>query len=151
MLAFRQILLWLDVPILDDFRPLGDLGVDRHGECIRRATGDFDTLLGELVAHVRLPQYDIHVAIEECDYFCGCTRRREQRVRRDRFGGELAWVRLPNSGVAVDIPLLTTNNVTLQPDESVTPDDVVERTFAARAADRDEEMAAMRKVIAQNR
>ena len=60
-------------------------------------------------------------------------------------------MRLPNSGVAVGIPLLTTNNVTPQPDESVTPDDVVERTFAARAADRDEEMAAMRKVITQNR
>ena len=104
-----------------------------------------------LVAHVRLQQYDIHVAIEECDYVCGCTRRREQRVRRDRFGGALAWVRLPHSGVAVDIPLLTTNNITALPDESVTPDDVVERTFAARAADRDEEMAAIRKVIAQNR
>ena len=108
-------------------------------------------MLGVLVAHVRLQQYDIHVAIEECDYVCGCIRRREQRVRRDRFGGALAWVRLPHSGVAVDIPLLTTNNVTPQPDESVTPDDMVERTFAARAAESDEEMTAMRKVIAQNR
>ena len=56
--------------------------------------------------------------------------------RRGLNGGELVGVRLPNSGVAVDIPLLSTNNVTPQPDESVTPDVVVRRTFAARAGAR---------------
>lgn len=55
-------------------------------------------------------------------------------------GGELTWVTLPNSGVSVDIPLLSSEPATPQPDASVTPDIVVKRTFAARVAGRDAEM-----------
>ena len=70
--------------------------------------------------------------------------------RRGLNGGELARVTLPNSGVAFDIPLLTTNNLTPQPDESVTSDIVVARTYAARASGRDEEMEAVWQAIARS-
>jgi C-terminal processing protease CtpA/Prc len=62
-------------------------------------------------------------------------------------GGQLAWVTLPNSGVAVDIPLLAASYGMATPDASVTPDIVVTRTFEARRAGRDLEMAAVRREI----
>jgi C-terminal processing protease CtpA/Prc len=62
-------------------------------------------------------------------------------------GGELTWVTLPNSGVAIDIPLLASNPIEPQPDASIEPDIAVTRTFVTRAAGRDLEMeAAMRKI-----
>jgi C-terminal processing protease CtpA/Prc len=64
-------------------------------------------------------------------------------------GGELAWVTLPNSGVSVDIPLLSSVPLAPQPDASVTPDVVVPRTFAARAAGRDDEMTAAIRALQQ--
>ena len=57
--------------------------------------------------------------------------------------GQLAWVNLPNSGVAVDIPLLAQSYTASTPDASITPDIVVERRFAARAAGQDQEMEAV--------
>jgi hypothetical protein len=57
--------------------------------------------------------------------------------------GQLAWVNLPNSGVAVDIPLLAQSYTATTPDASITPDIVVERRFAARAAGQDQEMEAV--------
>jgi Peptidase family S41 len=64
-------------------------------------------------------------------------------------GGELAWVTLPNSGVSVDIPLLSAVPLTPQPDASVAPDVMVKRTFAARAAGQDEEMEIAMNVLPQ--
>lgn len=64
---------------------------------------------------------------------------------RGLTGGELTWVNLPHSGVAVDVPLLATRYESDTPDRSVIPDIVVERRFSAQRAGIDEEMqAAMR-------
>jgi len=68
--------------------------------------------------------------------------------RRGLNGGQLAWVTLPNSGVAVDIPLLAAAYDADTPDASVTPDIVVARTFDARRAGRDQEMEAVRREVA---
>lgn len=63
--------------------------------------------------------------------------------------GQLAWVRLPNSGVAVDIPLLAAPYSADTPDASVTPDTVVEPDFDARRAGRDRvREAALRELRA---
>ena len=64
--------------------------------------------------------------------------------QRGLNGGQLAWVNLPNSGVAVDIPLLASSYSYDTPDASVTPDVQVARSFAAQAAGRDQEMEALR-------
>lgn len=57
-------------------------------------------------------------------------------------GGELTWVTLPHSGVAVDIPLLAGMYASDTPDRSVVPDIWIKRSFAAQRAGVDEEMAA---------
>jgi hypothetical protein len=62
-------------------------------------------------------------------------------------GGELAWVNLPNSGVAVDIPLLAARYTQDTPDGSVEPDVPVKHSYAARAAGRDLDMEAVRNII----
>ena len=62
-------------------------------------------------------------------------------------GGELAWVTLPNSGVAVDIPLLAARYTATTPDASVTPDIRVTPTFTTRAAGNDQAMQAVLAVI----
>lgn len=58
-------------------------------------------------------------------------------------GGQLAWVTLPHSGVAVDIPLLASSYGTDTPDASIRPDVLVQRHFSVQAAGRDEEMEAV--------
>ena len=63
--------------------------------------------------------------------------------QRGLNGGQLAWVNLPNSGVAVDIPLLASSYGVDTPDASVTPDVLVKRSFDLQAAGRDQEMAAI--------
>ena len=60
--------------------------------------------------------------------------------QRGLNGGQLAWVTLPNSGVAVDIPLLASRYLASTPDASVTPDVAIQRSFAMQAAGRDQEM-----------
>lgn len=67
--------------------------------------------------------------------------------QRGLNGGQLAWVVLPNSGVAVDIPLLASTYTASTPDASVTPDIVVKPSFAARANGRDLEMETVLKLI----
>jgi C-terminal processing protease CtpA/Prc len=57
--------------------------------------------------------------------------------------GQLAWVNLPNSGVAVDIPLLAQSYTAATPDTGIAPDIAVEPRFAARAAGQDQEMEAV--------
>ncbi len=69
--------------------------------------------------------------------------------QRGLNGGQLTWVTLPHSGVAVDIPLLAARYGVTTPDTSVTPDVVVQRSFAAQAAGVDQEMEAMRRLITQ--
>ncbi len=67
--------------------------------------------------------------------------------QRGLNGGQLAWVNLPNSGVAVDVPLLASSYLPDTPDASVTPDVIVERNFALQATGRDQELEAVVKAI----
>lgn len=67
--------------------------------------------------------------------------------RRGLNGGELAWVTLPNSKVAVDIPLLAGRYTASTLDTSVTPDVVVVQRFSARAAGVDQTMNTVRARI----
>lgn len=62
-------------------------------------------------------------------------------------GGQLAWVVLPNSGVAVDIPLLAATYTSSTPDASVTPDIIVKPSFEARAKGHDLEMETVIKLV----
>ncbi|MBK8283623.1 MAG: hypothetical protein IPK97_01415 [Ahniella sp.] len=70
--------------------------------------------------------------------------------RRGLSGGQLAWVNLPNSGVAVDIPLLATRFGADTPDAPIHPDIEVERTFEGQRAGIDEEMAMVQKLMAED-
>ncbi len=63
-------------------------------------------------------------------------------------GGQLLWVTLPNSGVAVDIPLLAGAYEASTPDAGISPDLIVESTFEAKKARRDLVMEAAWKSIA---
>lgn len=67
--------------------------------------------------------------------------------RRGLNGGHLAWVTLPHSGVAVDIPLLAGTYTPTTPDASVTPDLAVERSLEAARAGRDVEIEAVRRQV----
>jgi hypothetical protein len=67
--------------------------------------------------------------------------------QRGLNGGQLAWVVLPSSGVAVDIPLLAARYSVDTPDASVTPDVPVKRTFEAQAAGVDQELEAVRRLV----
>ncbi len=67
--------------------------------------------------------------------------------QRGLNGGQLAWVTLPESGVAVDIPLLATSYGATTPDAGITPDIVVKPDFALRAAGRDQDMEAVGKLM----
>lgn len=71
--------------------------------------------------------------------------------RRGLNGGELAWVVLPHSGVAVDIPLLAADYTEATPDASVTPEVLVQPSFAAAAAGRDLEREAVMAAIEHQR
>lgn len=59
-------------------------------------------------------------------------------------GGQLAWITLPTSGVAVDIPLVAHFAPGDPPDAGVMPEVRVEPSFADAQAGRDSEMAAAR-------
>lgn len=60
-------------------------------------------------------------------------------------GGQLTWLTLPASGVAVDIPLVAHFAPGDPPDAGVTPDVVVEPRFADVQAGRDPELEAARQ------
>lgn len=66
-------------------------------------------------------------------------------------GGQLTWVRLPNSGVSIDIPLLATRYTAETPDDSVHPDVLVKRTFDGQKAGVDEELLAVRQMLEDRR
>jgi C-terminal processing protease CtpA/Prc len=62
-------------------------------------------------------------------------------------GGQLAWIVLPNSGVAVDIPLLAATYTRTTPDAGIAPDIPVNPSFEARAAGRDQEMETVVRLL----
>ncbi len=62
--------------------------------------------------------------------------------------GQLAWINLPASGVAVDIPLLAAFTPGDEPDRGVIPDIVVAPRWDDAAAGIDTEMAAARRWLA---
>ena len=66
-------------------------------------------------------------------------------------GGQLAWVTLPNSGVAVDIPLLAHVILNNPPDSGVLPDVAVKPNWDAAKAGLDSEMAVVHRLIAAKR
>lgn len=68
--------------------------------------------------------------------------------RRGLNGGELAWLTLPASGVAVDIPLISWRPTSDQPDIGIVPDLDVPEDFDAARAGRDVEMEAARAWLA---
>lgn len=68
--------------------------------------------------------------------------------RRGLNGGEIAWITLPASGVAVDIALISWRLTVEQPDASIEPDLPVAEDFEAVRAGRDPEMEAARAWIA---
>jgi hypothetical protein len=65
------------------------------------------------------------------------TGRSQRGVNR----GELCWIVLPASGVAVDIPRIAWTQRGTPPDAGITPDVVVERRFAGVAAGIDPRVA----------
>ncbi len=67
--------------------------------------------------------------------------------QRGLNGGQLAWLVLPSSGVAVDIPLLAATYTANTPDASVIPDIVVKPSFEARAENRDVELEKVMQLI----
>lgn len=67
--------------------------------------------------------------------------------QRGLNGGQIAWVVLPNSGVAVDIPLLASTYAASTPDASVTPELLVPPSFAATAAGKDLTLDAVMALI----
>ena len=66
-------------------------------------------------------------------------------------GGELAWLTLPNSGVAVDIPLIASMPLTPQPDAPVVPDVVVPHRFADVQRGIDPDMDMVRALLRRKR
>lgn len=68
--------------------------------------------------------------------------------RRGLNGGEIAWITLPASGVAVDIALLSWRPAQDEPDAGIAPDIAVAEDFEAARAGRDPEMEAARVWIA---
>lgn len=68
--------------------------------------------------------------------------------RRGLNGGELAWLTLPASGVAVDIPLLA-SIFDGQADSGVTPDQLVVPDFRMEATGRDPTLSTAYQQIAQ--
>jgi C-terminal processing protease CtpA/Prc len=66
-------------------------------------------------------------------------------------GGQLAWLTLPESGVAMDLPLVAWMPPRPMPDTGVTPDLPVTPRFEDAAAGVDAELAAARAAIARLR
>jgi hypothetical protein len=64
-------------------------------------------------------------------------------------GGELAWITLPASGMAVDIPLIASFATADEPDAGITPEVLVASTFSDAAAGIDTQMVTARRLLAQ--
>jgi hypothetical protein len=68
---------------------------------------------------------------------------------RGMNGGQLAWLTLPYSGVAIDIPLVAWVPFGPQPDQGILPDEDVPQNFDRIAQGIDVDMEAATRVLAQ--
>ncbi|MBC7448661.1 MAG: hypothetical protein H7330_11445 [Hymenobacteraceae bacterium] len=71
--------------------------------------------------------------------------------RRGITGGQFFMVRLPNTGLEVDLPLISYAPLRAQPDAGLEPDDLVEPTIEALRAGIDQEMARVRALLREER
>lgn len=71
--------------------------------------------------------------------------------RRGTTGGQFFLLRLPNTGLEVDLPMISYAPLRAQPDEGLEPDDLVESTVAALRAGTDPEMARVRALLRDER
>ncbi len=71
--------------------------------------------------------------------------------RRGITGGQFFMLRLPNTGLEVDVPLISYSPLRAQPDEGLEPDDLVEPTVEALRAGTDQEMARVRALLRDER
>ena len=69
--------------------------------------------------------------------------------RRGINGGAYYFVRLPNSRIEVDLPIIGYYSPTPQPDAGLEPDIAVKVTPADIAARRDAELVAVRRALAR--
>lgn len=68
--------------------------------------------------------------------------------RRGTTGGRIAFMKLPNSGIEMDIPLVATFPLTEQPDEGIVPDVVVRPAVEDVTKGVDTQLEAVRRLIA---
>lgn len=71
--------------------------------------------------------------------------------RRGTSGGKFFLLRLPNTGLEVDVPLISYAPLRAQPDEGLEPDDVVEHTVEGLRAGIDPEMARVSELLRDER
>lgn len=71
--------------------------------------------------------------------------------RRGTSGGEFFRLRLPNTGLEVDVPLIAFSPLRAQPDEGLQPDDIVEPTVEVIRAGTDPDMARVRALLRDER
>lgn len=71
--------------------------------------------------------------------------------RRGTTGGQFFQLRLPNTGLEVDLPLISYAPLRAQADEGLEPDDFVEPTVEAFRAGTDPEMARVRALLRDER
>ncbi len=64
-------------------------------------------------------------------------------------GGNMFFLRLPHTGITIDLPVIAWKARTPQPDSPVVPDVQVVPDFAQRARGEDPEMGVVRRLIAQ--
>ncbi len=71
--------------------------------------------------------------------------------RRGSTGGAFFMLRLPNTGLEVDVPLVSLQPLRAQPDEGLEPDDLVEQTAEDLRAGIDPEMARVKALLRDER
>jgi hypothetical protein len=71
--------------------------------------------------------------------------------RRGTTGGQFFRLRLPNTGLEVDVPMISYSPLRAQPDEGLQPDDLVEPTVEALRAGIDPEMARIQALLRDER
>ncbi len=71
--------------------------------------------------------------------------------RRGTTAGETFLLRLPNTGLVIDVPMVSHAPLRAQPDEGLTPDDEVEATVEALRAGTDPELARVRVLLRDER
>lgn len=71
--------------------------------------------------------------------------------RRGTTGGQFFMLRLPNTGLEVDLPLIAYTPLRAQPDEGLEPDELVEITVDAVRNGTDQEMARVNALLRDER